>query len=77
MSATLTSPTRPDAGPIKRALRRLWLAYRITQAERDHAALCEQIQRDLRQVEAYSAQIDEWRAELAFSQEPMTEEGPR
>ena len=75
MSAALTSPARQPAGPVKRAMRRLWLAYRITQAERDHAALCEQIQRDLRQVEAYSAQIDEWRAELAFSQEPITKEG--
>lgn len=75
MSAALTSPARPAGGPTKRALRRLWLAWRITQAERDHAALCAQIERDLRQVEAYSAQIDEWRAELAFSQEPITKEG--
>ena len=71
MSAALLSPTRAPAGPIRRAVRRLWLAYRITQAERDHAALCEQIRRDLRQVEAWSAQIDEWRAELIHQQDPQ------
>jgi hypothetical protein len=64
----------PAASPLRRAIRRLWLAYRISEAERDHRGLCEQIQRDLAQAEAITAQIAEWRAEIAFNQNPRRDQ---
>jgi hypothetical protein len=70
-TALLASPT---AGPLRRAIRRLWLAYRITQAERDHRGLCEQMTRDLAQAEAITAQIEAWRAEIAFNQSPRRDQ---
>jgi hypothetical protein len=69
MSAALTSPSRRD-GPLARFWHRVWLAFRIKQAEKDYRALAEQMERDLLQLEAYSAQIAQWRAEIAFHQEP-------
>jgi hypothetical protein len=71
MSAALTSPARPT--PLARFWRRVWLAYRVTQAEKDYRALAEQMQRDLLQLEVYSKQIAIWRAEIAYHQEPTKE----
>lgn len=69
MSTALTSPARPT--PLQRFWRRVWLSYRIRQAEKDHAGLCEQIQRDLAQAESITRQIAIWRAESAYHQEPQ------
>lgn len=64
----------PAASPLRRALRRLWLAYRIAEAERDYRGLVEQMDRDLLTAEAWSKQIAEWRAEIAFNQNPRRDQ---
>ena len=69
MSA-LASPT-PTAGPIRRAWRRFWLAQRVRWAEQDVERIEQQMTHDHRQLEVHAAAIAEWRAEIAFHQEPQ------
>ena len=56
----------PITAPVRRALRRGWLRYRIWSAERDRAGLVSQMRKDRAQARAYRRQAGTWRVELAL-----------
>ena len=72
MSAALAS-TAERPGPLRRAWRRFWLAQRVRWAEQDVERIEQQMTHDQQQLEVHAAAIAEWRAEIAFHQEPNRE----